>query len=774
MVYVINRGLKDGMDFIQLTGLLEAQQQIIRQIALEPDLPLCLQNICLHIEAILKESDARASVLMLDGSVLRHGAAPTLPKSYCRQIDGYRIGPKAGSCGTAAYTKKQVIVSDIANDSLWDDFRQLALQHGLRACWSTPIISSRDEVLGTFAIYYPYKAQPATYHLELIARFSNLAGLAIEREQAHQREAKLLSELELSNSKLEALVEVIPDLVIVLDEDGNYVDFYGARSDLIYRGDFNFIGRNVKNVLPEKLAQEVMLVIKRALSSGVVQKMEYSLEAQNGVRIFDGRVATIYNYMPGKKCRHHVLWMARDITEQKRAEEHIERLAFYDLLTGLPNRRLLYDRLELAIEKSRRDLGKVAILYIDLNDFKRINDSLGHSVGDALLVLVAERLSPIKRASDTFARIGGDEFVLIVDSSLQSDAGIIDDSVTVSKRLLKALSKPFTLENGSYKIGASIGISIIDDNTVSADEMLKRADSAMYAAKKLGGNSFSFYDPSIQVEIDRKLQIEREIISSLEQGQFCAFFQPQVDTHGKVVGAEALIRWVHPVRGLISPFSFIPIAEQSGLIFQLQNIVMEDACLLLSALRSRNLVGADFTVSINISSNQFKTGKLDENLLKIMRKHNVPAESIVLEITESLLMQNRDEAVTQMQRLKMEGFRFSVDDFGTGYSSLAYLHALPLDELKIDKSFVDQIQVHERGTAIIDSIISMAGHLRLHVIAEGVETQEQFEALSRRPISAVQGYLFSKPLPAAQFIEWVLTSEPARCARVTPRAQFPA
>ncbi|HET8704930.1 MAG TPA: GGDEF domain-containing phosphodiesterase, partial [Pseudomonadales bacterium] len=317
-------------------------------------------------------------------------------------------------------------------------------------------------------------------------------------------------------------------------------------------------------------------------------------------------------------------------------------------------------------------------------------------------------------------------------------------------------------ENGSYKIGASIGICIVDGETSSAGEILKRADSAMYAAKRLGGNSFSFYDPSIQEEIDRKLQIEREIIGAIEQRQFCAYFQPQIDTRGNVVGAEALIRWVHPVRGLISPASFIPIAENSGLIFQLQNIVLEDSCRLLNELKKQHGVPEDFAISVNISSNQFKTGKLDENLLKVMKQFGVTPQSIILEITESLLMQNKNEAVSQMQRLKKLGFRFSVDDFGTGYSSLAYLHALPLDELKIDKTFVDQISMHDSGTAIIDSIISLAGHLRLHVVAEGVETAAQFEVLAQRPIQAVQGYLFSKPLPRDEFKRWVANSSEAR------------
>lgn len=754
----------------QLRALLAAQQTVIEQIALASSLKNCLKSICEYIESILPNT--KVAILILNENQLILGAAPSLPDEYNNAIEGLVIGASAGSSGTAAYTGKQVIVSDVATDPLWLNFKEIALAHNLCACWSTPIFSSSKKVLGTCSIYYDHIAVPSEMQKEIIACFTHLAGLALEKEQARRREAGLLAKFELANAKLEAFVEVIPDLAIILNEDGVYVDVYGAKVGQFYQNEREFIGRNIRDILPYELANGACSVIKKTLSSGIVQTFEYELETPKGRRIFEGRVAPLLNFLPEQGNKFHVLWMARDITERKNAEMHIEKLAFYDLLTGLPNRRMLFDRLQTIIEKTKRTSDKAAVLYIDLNDFKRINDSLGHSEGDKLLVLVAERLAPVKRSTDTFARIGGDEFVLLLDSSSQPQENIVTDAVTVSQRLIKSLSKPFALENGSYKIGASIGISIIEGNSITANEILKRADTAMYAAKKMGGSNFSFYDPSIQDEIDRKLQIECEIIFATEQRQFCAYFQPQVDPEGNVIGAEALIRWLHPERGLIAPLHFISIAENSGLIFQLQNIVMEDCCQLLTELQKLKCVNEDFKVSVNISSNQFRTAKLDENLLRIIAGYNVSPNNFVLEITESLLLQNKDETVTQMNKLKQLGFRFSVDDFGTGYSSLAYLHALPLDELKIDKTFVDQIHLHERGTAIIDSIISLASHLKLHVIAEGVETDLQFECLAQRSIRGLQGYLFSKPLAMQDFIRWITNSSSSRKNKSIQNLQY--
>jgi diguanylate cyclase (GGDEF)-like protein len=447
--------------------------------------------------------------------------------------------------------------------------------------------------------------------------------------------------------------------------------------------------------------------------------------------------------------------MARDITERKEAERQIEQLAFFDPLTRLPNRRLLNDRLHSIIERVERDNLTGALLFIDLDDFKRINDSLGHSVGDALLTLVAERLKPIMRECDTIARLGGDEFVIILENLKHNKNAVCDEAATVAQKLLDSFLNTFKLGNSEYKISISIGISLIEDQHTSAEEVLMRADTAMYRAKKLGGDIYAFYEPEMQDAIDTRLRIEGEITHAIQQEQFTVFFQPQVDHQGQPIGAEALIRWLHPDKGLISPEHFIPVAEQSGLILALQNIVVTHVCQLIVKLEQNPRLSETFSVAINISPSQFKSRQLEKSILPILDQFKLSTNRFKLEITESMLMNNIEDTINQMEYLKDRGFRFSIDDFGTGYSSLAYLHAFPIDELKIDKTFIDKITEEKGGTAIVDAIIALSNHLQFHVIAEGVETQCQATLLSDRQIKGIQGYFFAKPMNVDDVIAWI-------------------
>lgn len=742
------------MNDVQLAALVEAQQQVIKGIALGTELAQSLQIICEQIESLLQDPHAYSSILLLEGQSLRHGAAPRLPKAYCDTIDGVQIGPKVGSCGTAAFRKQQVIVTEIDTDPLWADFKHIALQYNLHACWSQPILSSSNEVLGSFAIYYDRPKAPSEFQLDLINRFTDLSSLAIEKDRLSSREKRLHEQLLHSKEKFEAFTSVIPDLGLVLDENGTYVDIYGAVSSLLYKQSSELLGRKVCDVIPPELASEVMSVIATTLETNEVQVFEYALDVQKGEIVFEGRTAVVNHYDPEHPDKRHILWMARDITARKVAERRIEELAFYDSLTGLPNRRLLLDRLDYQIDHIARTQEVGGVLFLDLDDFKRINDSLGHSVGDVLLAQVAQRLQGCLREADTLARIGGDEFVVVLDTLAPSENEIGDHITTVSQRILHAMTEPFTLGKDTYRIGTSIGICILDAD-ITPDEVLKRADAAMYRAKNMGRGGFSFYEPALQSDIDKRLEIEREIMQAVEHRQFSAFFQPQLSIHGELLGVEALVRWHHPEKGLISPFYFIPVAEKSGVIYKLQNIVMEDACELLVALKKENIVSEDFLVSINISACQFRTEQLDRKLLEIIGRYRLSPRQFMLEITESILMNNVNDTISQMGHMKKQGFRFSVDDFGTGYSSLAYLHAFPIDELKIDKSFIKQMDQNPRGEAIVDSIVALSNHLEFNVIAEGIETKSQLELLSQRPIKGMQGYFFAEPMPRQVLIEWI-------------------
>ena len=409
---------------------------------------------------------------------------------------------------------------------------------------------------------------------------------------------------------------------------------------------------------------------------------------------------------------------------------------------------MFIDRLEQEIKVSHRKKQKFALIFIDLDNFKKINDTQGHVYGDALLIEAGKRITHCIREVDTVGRLGGDEFIILME-----DVSTPEIVSNFAQKILATFSDYFLLEDNEYHISASMGITLYPEDGDTPEALIKNADTAMYRSKAKGGNSFSFYDPQLQTLLDRKIELETEILKAIENEEFCAYFQPQVSTTGKIVGAEALIRWIHPIKGIISPCEFIPVAEQFGLIQRLQNVVLRDICKLLNSLNA-NLIDEDFKVSINISPSQFKSSSLKTELLNIIRHFNVSPTKITLEIIESMLAHDVEHTVQQMEELKSEGFTFSIDDFGTGYSCLTYLHAYPVKELKIDKSFIDRISDQESGLSIVKTIINLARNLKIEVIAEGVETEEQLNILKRCNIDSIQGYFFAKPMPMNEYIKW--------------------
>lgn len=746
------------MDFAKISALLEAQQKVISMIALGSSLPSCLDAVCHFIEVILADPSAKTSILLLEGDQLYHGAAPSLPEAYCEAIDGVAIGTNVGSCGTAAKTKKQVIVSDIEHDLLWADFKDLALASGLRACWSTPIFSSSNEVLGTFAIYYSQPTNPDRFDFDLIDHFTNLSSMAIEQNREIKTDIATTSIIKQSNEKFSAFTKVMPDLALIIRDDGTYVDIYGTSESLIYEPKSSVIGKTTSDIFPKNKSDELMKVIGESLDSPDVNVFEYQLDVSGESHTFEARIVEIKHYHPNIPEARHVLWMERDISERKRAELQIERLALYDQLTSLPNRRLLLNNLQLLIDNAKRNKNQGALLFMDLDDFKRINDSLGHSVGDALLVMVADRIKGILRTHDTFARIGGDEFVILLDFSQSQTDSLADQASRVASKVIEQFSSAFDLRNGKYNIGISIGISVINGGDVTAEEVLQRADTAMYRSKKHGGGSYAFFDPALQRVLDLRLDLEKSIVQSLKDGHFSVNYQPQVDMEGRVIGAEALLRWRHPSKGMISPLEFIPLAEQFGLIHQLQDLVLRESCDVLKELQQTNSWESSFPIAINISAIQFRSPAFEIGVVEIMESFEVAPSNIKLEVTESMIIDNVEKTVKLMHRLNKKGFRFSIDDFGTGYSSLSYLNSLPVSELKIDKSFVDKILTDKTCSHIIEAVTSLSKHLEFNVVAEGVESSDQVEALKKMDVDAMQGYYFAKPMPRDKFISWVIRS----------------
>lgn len=446
----------------------------------------------------------------------------------------------------------------------------------------------------------------------------------------------------------------------------------------------------------------------------------------------------------------HLHGTVMDITARKAAEDEIRQLAFYDPLTSLPNRRLLTDRLYHALAASTRNKRHGALLFIDLDNFKTINDTLGHDKGDLLLQLVAKRLSSCVRVGDTVARQGGDEFiVMLMDLSEVTEEAALQTEA-IGEKIRDILSRPYQFPDHVYHNTTSIGATLFDGHPESTSELLKRADLAMYQAKAAGRNVLRFFEADMQAAVTLRAELETALRQGLQDGQFLLYYQAQVDDAGCVTGAEALVRWQHPVRGLVSPAEFISAAEVTGLILPLGRWVLESACAQLTAWSSRPTT-AHLTVAVNVSARQFRQPDFVEQVVELLERTGADARKLKLELTESMLLDNVEQIIAKMSALKALGVGFSLDDFGTGYSSLSYLKRLPLDQLKIDKSFVRDVLTDPNDAAIVRTIVALAQSLGLSVIAEGVETEAQRDFLAGNGCNAYQGYLYSLPLALEQF-----------------------
>lgn len=442
---------------------------------------------------------------------------------------------------------------------------------------------------------------------------------------------------------------------------------------------------------------------------------------------------------------HYVATLS-DISERKAAEQEIHQLAFFDPLTGLPNRRLLMDRLEVAMKDSYRSGQFTALLFIDLDNFQQINDILGHYLGDQLLQKLALRLDGVLRDTDTLSRVGGDEFALLLHDlgAEQEHAAHIAERVTA--KLLGMLASPVTFDHQSIAVTASIGITLFRDHGTSLDEVFQQADMALFQAKQAGCNTLRFFDPDMQAQLQVRARLEIGLRQALSRDEFRLFYQIQVNAAGETIGVEGLLRWEHPERGIVSPAEFIPLAEENGLIVGIGAWVLETACRQLSVWASDPAMAA-LVISVNVSPRQFREADFVERVLRILDATGAPADRLKLEVTESLFMEERDDARAKMLRLRERSVRFSLDDFGTGYSSLSYLKQLPLDELKIDQSFVRTLFEDDAGAAIVASTIALSKSLSLEAVAEGVETEAQRDWLVAHGCHAFQGYLFGRPVP---------------------------
>ncbi len=586
--------------------------KVLDALVREQPLRESMALICQEVERVAP--DLLASVICIDQEQrMRPLAAPSVPPAFSELINGMTIGPNVGACGTAAWRGRSVVVADIANDPLFAGFRDQALSQGLRACWSNPIKSSTNQVLGTLAFYYREPRLPAPWHAQLAELCVHLCALALEREQTKAR---------------------------------------------------------------------------------------------------------------------------------------VHQLAFYDSLTGLPNRMMFNARAEQALATAEHNGEPVAVLFVDLDRFKRINETQGHAAGDGLLRDIARRLGETAGSGALVGRQAGDEFVLLLP---QCGA---EQAAGVSERLLGALAESLVVGHMTVHTSASIGVAMFPDDGLDIDTLLRHADLAMFRAKDEGGGSFRFFSPDMNRLAQERIAMETALREALRRDQLHLHYQPQLCSRTQqLYGVEALLRWEHPQLGPISPARFVPMAEECGLVEEMGNWVLRQACRQMADWRRRGV--AVPRVSVNLSASSFDSATLPAQLQQLLADHRLQPQDLVLEITESVMLSPQARVLHNLDAIQKLGIDLSLDDFGTGYSSLSHLHRLPINELKLDMSFVRDIEHSETARTLITSVLRIGENLRKHVVAEGVETEIQRRFLADEGCEVLQGYLFSPALPARELEAWI-------------------
>ena len=561
------------------------------------------------------------------------------------------------------------------------------------------------------------------------------------------------------------IVNTSPDIIYILDPDGHFTFINERIESLLGFSKEEIVGKHYSFLVHHDDMEQAKYVFnERRIGTRAAKNIELRLKCKNdgSSRHFNNRTLPIeLNAMgmyegesDGNNSYTGTYGVARDVTERKIAEETISFQAYHDLLTKLPNRALLRDRLSLAINQAKRDDEKIAVMFLDLDRFKNINDSLGHMIGDELLQQVSNRLKGCVREADTLARFGGDEFTLLLPK-LQNAR---QDASNLAEKITNTLKKPFNIDGHELYVSASIGIALYPQDGTHMDNLIKHADVAMYHVKGQGKNGYQFYSNEMNVPYIEKLSLDTDLHKALANNEFNLVYQPQVNLRsGEIVGIEALLRWEHPEHGPVSPSEFIPFAEESGLIVDIGHWVFESACAEMSRWRIAGL--PEVRMSINVSARQLMEEDIVEKIIGIIENYDVPSNWLEIEITENAIMDDMDSVIRKLQVLSDYGITIAIDDFGTGYSSLSYLHKLPIQTLKIDRTFLKESHINKDDNTIIKTIVAMAKALDLNVIAEGVETQRQLEYLREIDCNEAQGFLFGKPLPP-KVISQLLIQEP--------------
>jgi diguanylate cyclase (GGDEF)-like protein/PAS domain S-box-containing protein len=573
-------------------------------------------------------------------------------------------------------------------------------------------------------------------------------GTLLNQHRRNEEEIRAKSHL------LDSIIENIPNVIFLKRaSDLRYVLFNKAGERLLGFSRQDMLGKNAYDMFSKDQADLATANDREVLRlSTVLDIPEEAIDTRDGGQHIMHTQKLALRDSRGEA--EYILGISEDITERKKAEERISELAFFDQLTGLHNRTLLLDRLRQAMTSNTRSGNYGALLFIDLDDFKTLNDTLGHDMGDLLLKQVAERLLQCVREEDTVARVGGDEFLVMLTGFGTDEREVTSQVDAVGRKIIAALNQTYRLNDVAYNSTPSIGAALFRGHQASVDDLLKQADLAMYKSKDMGRNTLHFFNAEMESIVMERAALEKDLREAIREKQFLLHYQVQVVDDGRPTGAEVLLRWQHPQRGMVSPADFIPLAEETGFILQLGLWVLHTACTQLAVWATRAEM-AHLTVAVNVSVHQFRQADFVDQVLMVIRDTGANPYRLKLELTESMLASNMEDIIEKMYALKARGVGFSLDDFGTGYSSLSYLKRLPLDQLKIDQSFVRDVFSDTNDAAIAKTIVALASSLGLGVIAEGVETAAQRDFLSTAGCHAYQGYFFSRPLPLEDFERFV-------------------
>ena len=677
-------------------------------------------------------------------------------RQWVKSSYGLHVGDtprKDAFCNFAIRTPSDVMV--IGNAAADDRFCDNPLVSGgsrIRFYAGAPLVTENKQALGTLCILDFAQRDFDERQRRSLKLLASQVVQALEL----RKKTKLLAQ---RNAIMRTMIQRVPGMLYQyqLFPDGRACFPYTSDGiEKIYGLRHEDVAHNASRAHERIVSDDAPRVVESIAASA--KKLE-RWECEYRVRLPDAGVRWLHGVAhPERQQDSSVIWHGyiHDITERKEEESRTQQLAYYDTLTGLPNRALLADRLEVALLQARRTKRLSALLFLDLDKFKQINDTRGHSFGDKVLIVISKRLKSSLRASDTVGRLGGDEFLVLLNDLSQSDVVAAAHAEKISKKLLSAISEPIDLDGHSYTMTCSIGICIFPDASESVDDVMRKADIAMYRVKAGGRNDANVFERSMQLEVQRTISIEEGLRKAIDRGELFLEVQSQVDAQKNIVGGECLLRWKSLDLGSVPPSRFIPIAEEEGLIIDIGDWVMEEAChTLIRSLTQR----PDVSLSVNVSVKQIQSPDFITRVRNILARTKAPANRLVFEVTEGLFIGDINKVRGKLDELVQMGIKISIDDFGTGYSSLRYLQRFPIGELKIDRSFVKNLPNDTSDVGIVRMIASMSKHLGLHLVAEGVENIEHFQWLSKAECDSMQGFYFDKPASVERWIEKLASAQ---------------